>query len=425
MHLTAHLDVDLVAVETEDEVSVLLELTAPPAPVRPEPRRPATLQVVLDRSGSMAEDDRLEGAKRALLALVDRLDPTDNFGLVAFDDTVEVTVPAGALTDKAATKARLAALTPGGMTDLAGGYLRGLQEARRAAGPAGATLLLVSDGHANEGITDHDQLHAIARQGHEHRVVTTTLGYGLGFDEQLLGAIADGGAGEALFAEDPDTAGKLVAEQVDGLLSKSAQAAHLVVRLQEPVTSVFVFGELPSVQLPDGAVMVELGDLWAGEARRLLLRLHVPAMAALGLARIAELTLQYVELPSLDAHTVTVPIAVNVVPGDEAAGRIPNPSVQTEVAFQQAQQAKRDADAALRRGDATGAARLLADAGMALTDALACAPPDQAAELSAEAGALADLAERARWDDPNRVSKANYASWHSATRRRGRPRRAP
>ncbi len=29
MHVTAHLDVDVIAVETEDEVSALLELTAP------------------------------------------------------------------------------------------------------------------------------------------------------------------------------------------------------------------------------------------------------------------------------------------------------------------------------------------------------------------------------------------------------------
>src|SRR3954447_1658994 len=96
MHITAHLDVDMVAVETEDEISVLLELAAPPASTDADQARPpATLQVVLDRSGSMAEDDRLGGAKRALLALIDRLDPTDNFGLVAFDDEATVVVPAG------------------------------------------------------------------------------------------------------------------------------------------------------------------------------------------------------------------------------------------------------------------------------------------------------------------------------------------
>jgi Ca-activated chloride channel family protein len=422
MHLNAHLDVDVVAVETDDEVSVLLDLAAPAAITATDARPAATLQIVLDRSGSMAQDDRLEGAKRAIRALIDRLEPTDNFGLVAFDDAVQIVVPAGPLVSKPAVKAAITGLQPGGMTDLSGGYLRGLQEARRSAGPSGATVLLISDGHANQGVTDHDQLRAIARQSHGHQVVTTTLGYGLGYDEELLGAIADGGAGESLFAEDPDTAGKLVAAQVEGLLAKSAQAANLLIRLSDPVQSVFIFGDLPSVHLPDGGVMVELGDLWAGETRKVLLRFKVPAMASLGLAQIAELSLQYVELPGLDSHTITVPIAVNVVPGDEASGRIPDPTVTTEVAFQQAQNARRDAAEALRRGDTESASRMLGDAGAALYAALPMAPPMLAGDISAEVAELNELADRASWDDSNRVAKANYSSWHASTRRRGRPR---
>src|SRR3954470_21368748 len=116
----------------------------------------------------MAGDDRLEGAKRALLALVDWLDPTDNFGLVAFDEHALVVVPAGPLTDKDALRRAIAELYVGSMTDLSSGYLRGLQEPRRVCGDAGASLLLISDGHANQGVTDHDQLRDIARRGHGH-----------------------------------------------------------------------------------------------------------------------------------------------------------------------------------------------------------------------------------------------------------------
>jgi Ca-activated chloride channel family protein len=49
---------------------------------------------VLDRSGSMS-GERLEGAKSALIGLVDRLDPSDNLGIVAFDTSVQVVVPLG------------------------------------------------------------------------------------------------------------------------------------------------------------------------------------------------------------------------------------------------------------------------------------------------------------------------------------------
>jgi Ca-activated chloride channel family protein len=90
--------------------------------------------VVLDRSGSMA-GGRLEAAQTALLQLVDRLDPADSFGVVAFDDQVQIVVPAGPLTDKPAVKHAIAALQPGGSTDLSAGYFRGLQEAQRVLAP--------------------------------------------------------------------------------------------------------------------------------------------------------------------------------------------------------------------------------------------------------------------------------------------------
>src|SRR3954468_9608560 len=126
MHLDALLDVDVVPLESDDAVSVLLELAAPVADERAT-RAPSTLQVVLDRSGSMA-GERLDAALAALDALVVRLAPTDHFGLVAFDDEVHVVVPAGPLVDKTAVRAAIASVTPGGMTNLSAGYLRGLQE---------------------------------------------------------------------------------------------------------------------------------------------------------------------------------------------------------------------------------------------------------------------------------------------------------
>ena len=112
--------------------------------------------------------------------------------------------------------------------------------------------------------------------------------------------------------------------------------------------------------------MVELGDFYSSEQRKLLLRIDVPAMAGLGLAQVCELELAWVNIGTLKSQTVTVPVHVNVVPGDEAAGHIPNPTVRSEVAFQSAQRHKRDAADAMRAGDADGASRRYAAAADAL-----------------------------------------------------------
>src|SRR3954451_3067487 len=173
-----------------------------------------------------------------------------------------------------------------------------------------------------------------------------------------MSALAAAGAGNELFAESADEAVQHIAGEVTGLLSMAAQAGSLLLRMSAHVRAVQVLNELPSVAVDDG-ILVELGSFYSGEVRKLVLTFDVPGIPALGLAEIASLEFTYIALPTLEQHTVTVPLHVNVVPGDQAAGRIPNPVVRTEMAFQRAQRAKREASSALSVGDARAAGSAL------------------------------------------------------------------
>ncbi|HVT64343.1 MAG TPA: VWA domain-containing protein [Mycobacteriales bacterium] len=411
MHVSAHLDVDLVAVEQDDAVTVMLELTAPAA-TDDQPRPAATVQVVLDRSGSMSGDP-LFAAKLALTRLIDRLDPTDNFGVVAFDDDATVIVPAGPLTDKAAARDAVAQIEAGCSTNLSAGYLRGLQEARRVCDRAGATIVVLSDGEANQGILDASQLTGIAARAQQQAITTTTIGIGLGYDEQLLAAMSAGGAGNHAFAEGADDAGPALLREVDGLLTTTVQAASLRMTLAESVTAAFIKADLPLV-IREREAFVELGDLWAGEERKVLLRFGIPAIAALGLAQVATIELRYVVLPELREEIVTLPITVNVVPADLAAGRVADPRVAVESLFQEAQNAKTAATKSLRQGDAVAASRQFFAASQAIRAASVSSP-----ELAAEADLLDDLSQQALDEDPNRLSKLTTTDIHNKTIKRG------
>ena len=416
MHLSTLLDCDLVAVEQTDELTLLVELTAP-TPASTPARQPATLQVVLDRSGSMG-GDRLEGAKTALLGLVDRLDPSDNLGVVAFDSAVQIVVPAGPLTNKAAVKAAIAAVEAGGSTDLSAGYLRGLQEAQRVAGPAGATVLLISDGHANAGVTDAGQLGSVAVQARSNGVTTSTLGFGLGYDERLLAALAHGGSGNELFAEEADAAVAKISGEVDGLLDQVAQAASLRLTWSQHVAGIDVLNDLTVIGLPDGA-MLELGSFYAGETRRLLITLKIPGIAALGLVQVASLEFTHVSLPDLVQHVTTLPVHVNVVPGDQAAGRIPDPKVRSEALFQRTQQAKRASSRLLSQGRGEEASAMLTGWSASLRAESAALPSALSAELFGEADLMDALADESRFDLGRAAKAASYdASTKSRTRGR-------
>ena len=64
MKLNATLDLDVIAIEAQDQLAILIELVAPQQEAARR-RPPGTLQVVLDRSGSM-EGGSLEAAKTGL-----------------------------------------------------------------------------------------------------------------------------------------------------------------------------------------------------------------------------------------------------------------------------------------------------------------------------------------------------------------------
>jgi Ca-activated chloride channel homolog len=278
--------------------------------------------------------------------------------------------------------------------------------------------VLLSDGMANQGVIDHEQLERFAEGAQSAHVSTSTIGIGHGYDEDLLASIARGGSGNTHFAEHGDDAGAALASEVDGLLEQSVQAASLTVRPGDEVSAVRLFNDLPATGI-DGGFMVELGDLHAGETRRVLLEIDVPAIAGLGLAKVCDLELRWVEIDSMESKVASIPVSVNVVPGDEAAGRSENTEVTTELAFQRAQRSKREAADALRDGAPERATVLFKEGSAALQDAIATVPADAAPELAREIDVLEDMAARAQSESMS-VRKRARADYHMKSRKRGR-----
>lgn len=415
MHVTAHLDIDLVALEVEDHVTCMLQLAAPES-ANAAARPGHTLIVALDRSGSM-RGAPLEGAKQALRSLTRRLAQQDRFGVVAFDDSAVMAVPVQAMSahDPLLLDQAIAAIQTGGGTDLSAGYRLALRRARQAARDAassagihpasgpGATILLLSDGHANAGETDPVVLGAEAGfAAYAGNITTSTVGLGLGYDEVLLSILAREGSGAHRFAEDVDAATAAVAAEVDGLLAKTVIGTELRIHPQDGlVDAVLIPQGLPTWVEGGATVVVALGDLYAGEQRQVIVGLRVPALPALGLATVADLALEYTSLPDLAEHEITLPVAVNVVPADVAAGRVPDPVVVVATTLAESGMAAATAAQALRDGDPTTAVTTLEqaiDALAATTSTLASTGITASVGEEAEQALrdLRDLANRAR-----------------------------
>ena len=426
MKVKAVLDVDMVAIEAADKITLMLDLTAPEN-VKQSTRPGQAVQVVLDRSGSMSGAP-LDAAKGSLLKLIDRLAPQDSFGLVGFDDNALVIAPTRKMADhdKPSLRKAIREIPSGGSTDISAGYLLGLREVNRVAASGGSTLLLVSDGHANAGEQDPKFFKEVATKSATERVTTATIGLGNGYDEKILEALAQGGGGAHRFAGTIDEAVGAIAAEVNDLLDKSVVNAVL------RVTPTHAAAGVPQIEViqrlhfwMDGeSYVLQLGDLYSGENRRFVVDIQVPEIASLGLCKIADITIEYLDLAQRQEISVTMPVNVNVVPGDVAAGRISNPIVRAERLILEAQTAKSLAVEELRSGKTKEASGRLKGVASSLRRhaSLIPATDEKSAEslaiIKAEADEIDALAQTAEFEDISYSSKRMTESYSRGTRSR-------
>ena len=254
---------------------VVMEFEAPVAPPRGD-RAPLNLAIVLDRSGSMG-GDKIVLARQAAERALRLLRPQDHFALVVYDDRIDVVVESTPATPEAVRNAvrRLKEIDARGSTDLGGGWLRGCEQvARHLETNAIGRCLLLTDGLANVGITSHEELSRHAAELRQRGVVTTTFGVGADFDERLLQAMADEGAGHFYYIQDARQIADFLTSELGEVLEVVARDAALEV-VTSPVARVEVLNAFRAEPRPAGLVC-HLGDLVSGQEVRVIAAVTCP-----------------------------------------------------------------------------------------------------------------------------------------------------
>jgi len=419
MKATVRLEHAFLAVEADHEVHAMLELSAPEVTSQQRPR--LDLALVIDRSGSMA-GDKLEVTRACAAFLVRRLRPTDQFALIDYDDEVRLLAPLAAVGPvQGAVMAAINGIRPGGQTNLSGGWLKGVEELNRATDESVKRVLLLTDGLANVGVTDSATLASMTGAAAGEGAATTTIGFGEGFNEDLLTAMADAGGGNAHWAGTPDEAPAIFADEFEGLVSLVAQNVSVEVRPGPEVSVVEVLNEFPTIAVP-GGVQVALGDAYSGEQRRVVFSLLVPALAHLGPAKVADAIVRYTAVGTQVAmHELTLPVMVNLLNADGAASAPVDAEVTEEVLVLKAARAQDEAKRLADSGEFDKARRLLAQVARDLREKVPGSA--KAEELAAHA---AQLEEAETFMSRAAFSPAARKTMHYRTREmRGRTTKRP
>jgi Ca-activated chloride channel family protein len=232
--------------------------------------------IVLDRSGSM-NGAKIKDAKQAALSLLSSLSSRDRFGVVTYSDGVRR--HSNLLKVTPANRKRLeliiSSISPGGGTNLGAGLQEGINlllSARKNGNVRKA--ILISDGLANRGITDPASLGNMASISVEREFAVSTVGVGSNFNENLMTYIADRGAGNYYYLENPNSFAAVFQKEFNNTRSAVATSVEVRIPLAGGISIVNASGY--PIEVKNNQAVIHPGDLLSGQTKKLFLTLQVP-----------------------------------------------------------------------------------------------------------------------------------------------------
>lgn len=357
------LDYDVLTVGQAHTVNLLIH-TKSSESANPN-RRPLNLSLVIDRSGSMA-GDKIDYTRQAAQFLVQHLSSQDILSIVLYNDKVETLLPPEPVERKDVINQRIATIKPSGTTNLSGGWLEGCKwVAENANQDALNRVILMTDGLANRGVTESDQLVGMVSQKAQEGISTTTMGLGKDFNEDLLMAMASAGGGAFYFIESPEVTPLIFQEELQGLLSVIAQNLNVTIRTMDKVQQVKQLNGYPTTNQSD-SITFNMGDVLGDEAKALLLELSLEVFDAVGEYQVATLTLEYDELRDGETIHVVDEIPVVVTITSSVSNQIAHPDVEQSRLLLSAAQARKSAVISADKGEYDTAAHILRNVASAI-----------------------------------------------------------
>ncbi len=232
-------------------------------------RPPADLVFLVDVSGSMDEDDRLPLVKRALRMLAGQLRPDDTVGLVVYGNDGRVVLEP--TSDRERLREAIDSLVPEGSTNLeAGLWLAYEMAARRRGTDRLRRVILCSDGVANVGRTDPENLLRRIADFASSGIELTTIGFGMGeYNDALMERLADRGDGRYAYVDDLAEARRVLVENLTGTLLTVASDARIQVDFDPETVVRYRLIGYHNRALPDQAFRdprTDAGEVGAGHS---------------------------------------------------------------------------------------------------------------------------------------------------------------
>lgn len=332
-------------------LDVIMRITPPEAPVT-NTRPTLNLGFVIDRSGSMSEQKKIDYARKAVCYAIEQLLPSDRLSVTIFDDEVQTLIPSTPANNKPSFTRLVNQIEPGGWTALHAGWVQGGIQVSQVLTAKLNRIILLSDGLANAGETNPDAIAADVYGLAQRGVSTSTMGLGNDYNEDLLEAMARSGDGNYYYIASAEQLPNIFEQELQGLTATLGKNVTLGIKTNHSVAVKDVLNDLDV----DAEGRFKLPNLVFSKPIDLVVRLQVPALDQD--YKLCQFHLTWLDTNQKLQEVKTV-LQLPVVPGNQLEEFPLNQEVQQQVALMMTARAKKEAVHLVDKGEYNTASQIL------------------------------------------------------------------
>lgn len=386
-------DADTPVVRTGEARKVVVRALVRPYAKRETVRAPLAVALVLDKSGSMASDGKMENAKLGALEALKMLDSRDVATIVVYDDNASVLVRARSVGNGAKEPAFLRAISrvrAGGMTALHDGVVLGAEQLEPFVDEGFIPrIVLLSDGIANVGPSSTGELARLGRGLARREMTITTIGLGLDYHEDLMTALAAESGGNAYFARNARMLPEIFARDMEDAVTLTARKVRITLRALGGARPARVIGRPGN--LADSVLEASIDNLYSGE-KYALFEMELPEGEDGARLEAAEVVLEYIDPASGNSVRKSAPLTFSFTGNAAEVEKNQRADIVSQVALARNAEIREEAVRLADEGKAQEAARMLGERTKQLR-MLAPSVGAAAPQMEKESGYFEELAE--------------------------------
>lgn len=230
---------------------------------------PLNICFVVDKSGSMMGEERIEELKRSMIEFVKQLNEDDIVSVVVFESTSTVAVPAEKIGDKKKVIDIIHAIQAGGGTVIYDGLELGFAEVKKNSGKGFVDrLILLTDGY---GSRPPLEVIDMAKTNIKSGIELSAVGVGTGYNQELLSQLASAGGGLMHLAGTGGNIRAAFTQELQSILYPMAQDAILEVRYNDQIVYRQLYG-YSQEKVTKGKMTCEIPHLFPGLNKMALIK---------------------------------------------------------------------------------------------------------------------------------------------------------